>query len=211
VKRAAGVLVGVVAWLAATTGARAHELDEYLQATLVSIERDRVQFEINLTPGVAIASQVAAAIDTNRDAAISLAEGESYARRVLYGVWLEVDERRKPVELVSQTFPTLDEMAQGLGTIRLKAASIVSSSSGSHTVLIRNTHQPAISVYQANALVPGDKAISIQAQRRDPQQRELRIDYQVKGSGRGRAVSGVIAFFVIWIAARARRRRESSS
>jgi hypothetical protein len=207
VKRAAGVLVGVVACLAAAAGPRAHELDEYLQATLVSIERDRVQFEINLTPGVAVASQVAAAIDTNRDGGISPAEAESYARRVLYGVSVEVDERPKPVVLVSHTFPTLEEMAQGLGTIRLKGASTVSSSRGSHTVLIRNTHQPSISVYQANALVPGDKAISIQAQRRDPQQRELRIDYQVKGSDRGKAVSGAIAFFVIWIAARARKRR----
>ena len=45
-----------------------------------SIDIERVDLEIDLTAGVAVASNVFAWIDTNRDGEISQAEGESYAR-----------------------------------------------------------------------------------------------------------------------------------
>ena len=42
--------------LLAGTPASAHRLDEYLQATTISVEKDRVQAQIRLTPGVAVFS-----------------------------------------------------------------------------------------------------------------------------------------------------------
>jgi hypothetical protein len=52
----------------------AHRLDEYLQSTLVAIEAGDVRLQINLTPGVAVAAQVLALIDRDRDGAISRKE-----------------------------------------------------------------------------------------------------------------------------------------
>src|SRR5215472_14300451 len=40
------------------SSALAHRLDEYLQATLVTIEHGEVLFQINLTPGVEVADKV---------------------------------------------------------------------------------------------------------------------------------------------------------
>src|SRR5262249_53406279 len=57
----------------------AHRLDEYLQATLVSIEPNAIRLQINLTPGVAVAEPVLARIDLDRDGVISTNEAAAYA------------------------------------------------------------------------------------------------------------------------------------
>ena len=49
----------------------AHRLDEYLQGTLISVEKNRVQAQITMTPGVAIYPILLAAIDTYHDGTIS--------------------------------------------------------------------------------------------------------------------------------------------
>ncbi len=38
----------------AGTPAFAHRLDEYLQGTIISVEKNRVDFQMTLTPGVAV-------------------------------------------------------------------------------------------------------------------------------------------------------------
>src|SRR5215204_4431439 len=73
--------------------ASAHRLDEYLQATRISIDRDRVVVAINLTPGTQIVPSVLAAIDTDRDGKVSDAEGAAYAGEVIQAMRLSVDER----------------------------------------------------------------------------------------------------------------------
>ena len=45
----------------------AHRLDEYLQATRISITTNRIDLTFELTPGVAIAAQVLELIDSDRD------------------------------------------------------------------------------------------------------------------------------------------------
>ena len=40
----------------------AHRLDEYLQAALITLQKDRVQLEISLTPGVAVLPAVLLAL-----------------------------------------------------------------------------------------------------------------------------------------------------
>ena len=54
-------------------------LDEYLQATLVAIESSGVRLQVNLMPGVAVADQVLAVIDRDRDGMISTNEAAAYA------------------------------------------------------------------------------------------------------------------------------------
>jgi hypothetical protein len=48
--------IAIILFLAAS--ASAHRLDEYLQATIISVEKDRVQAEMRLVPGVAVSSFV---------------------------------------------------------------------------------------------------------------------------------------------------------
>lgn len=88
--------------------ASAHRLDEYLQATTFSLEEDRVQAQIRLTPGVAVSSFVIAIIDTDGDGLLSTREQRSYADRVLGDLSLAVDGHRLSMRMISMKFPGLD-------------------------------------------------------------------------------------------------------
>jgi len=160
--------------------ADAHRLDELLQATRLSVDTERVDLEIDLTPGISLASEVFASIDTNRDGEISHAEGELYARQVLRSVDLSVDGRHLPVALVDSSFPPFRDMSLGEGTIRLRAtANVPATGAGRHQLSFSNTHRSRQSVYLVNALVPANPRIQLADQRRDRKQHQLTLDYTV--------------------------------
>jgi hypothetical protein len=166
--------------LAAAAPAGAHRLDEYLQATRLSIDLERVGLEIDLTAGVAVAPEVFAWIDTNRDGQISSAESDAYARQMLRSVVLSIDDRPVPITLVEIRVPEFSEISLGVGTIRVRAtASLSATSPGRHQVSYFNTHRSESSVYLVNALVPADPRIQLAGQRRDSAQHGLTLDYTV--------------------------------
>jgi len=168
------------AWLATIAPANAHRLDEYLQATRISVDLARVDLEIDLTPGVALASKVFSWIDTNRDGEISNAEGEAYAQEMLRWVVLKVDGWPVPITLVDANFPPFREMSLGMGTIRLRAtARVPAAAAGRHQVSFLNMHRPESSVYLVNALVPANPRLQFADQRRDFAQHGLTLDYTV--------------------------------
>ena len=176
----AGPLVVLVAWLACAPRAEAHRLDEYLQATRVSIELDRVTVEIDLTAGTSLAASVFGWIDTDGDGQLSGAERAAYARQVIDSVMLTADGRRVTLAVTGNDFPDRREMTEGIGAVRLRAnARIPSTASGRHVVTYLNSHRSESSVYLANALVPTDNRIAITSQRRDPAQHMLTLEYDV--------------------------------
>ncbi len=69
--------------LTVQTPAFAHEVDEYVQSALISLERDHLDVQIRLLPGADVFPQVFAGIDTNADGVISDAEKQAYAHSVL--------------------------------------------------------------------------------------------------------------------------------
>jgi hypothetical protein len=139
-----------------------------------------VDLEIDLTAGFAVASEVFAWIDTNRDGEVSNAEGEAYARQVLRSVVLKVDGRPVPIKLVATSFPEFRAMSLGVGTIRLRAtAKVPPASAGRHQVYFLNTHRTESSVYLVNALVPANPRIQLADQRRDRAQLGLTLDYMI--------------------------------
>ena len=98
--------------------ASAHRVDEYLQATLISLDsnkdKDQVEAFLRLTPGIAVSSQVLASIDTDGDGVISEIEKRAYAERVLADLSLTVDGHRLTPRLVSMDFPEVEQMKEGL-------------------------------------------------------------------------------------------------
>ena len=169
----------VVVLAAAGGDAKAHRLDEYLQATRVSFARDQLAIDVDLTPGISIASGVIAMLDANADGTIAPAEADAYGRAVLSDVRVSLDGNPVGMTLAAIDVPTLDEMRSGTGTIRLHAAGSVTPSAGRHSLEFVNNHRPETSVYMVNALVPGDGGIDIMSQTRDPRQREFRAEYGV--------------------------------
>ena len=119
----------------------AHRLDEYLQATRLSLALDRIVLKADLTPGVDVAPLVFSLINTNHDGRISEAEGKAYARQVLSETIVEVDGKRQHLDLVSSQFPSFEEMRDGVGTIRIEARASWTGSPGRPLAPGRNAPQ----------------------------------------------------------------------
>jgi hypothetical protein len=158
----------------------AHRLDEYLQAARVSIARDRVALDIDLTPGANVADGIIALIDRDGDERISPLEAERYGRDVLADVVLELDGRPIALTLERVEAPSLEEIRHGLGAIQLRASGDVETRMTFRRELhFQNNHHAGSSVYLVNALVPSDPGISVVEQTRDAKQRDARIKYTV--------------------------------
>lgn len=175
----AGLLAG------AGTGAAAHPLDEYVQASYLTLGPEGVTIDLRLTPGVEVATRVLAVIDTDRDRAISDAEGRAYAAMVLRELSLELDGRGAPLRLAGAELPAVADLLRGEGTIALRVESDAPGAGrpGDHRLAYRNGHEPARSAYLVNSYVPA-APFSISAQTRDYYQRGIEVDYTV---ARGRA------------------------
>jgi hypothetical protein len=164
--------------LATHAPADAHRLDEYLQATLISIETERIDALLRLTPGVAVSSSVIAVIDTNTDNSISTAEQRAYAQRVLRELTVELDDEFLTLTLDAVEFPALDaEMKEGLGEIQIRFSAQLPPGGTRRTLAFKNYHQPSIGVYLVNCLVPRNRDVHIVAQHRNEQQSVYEIEY----------------------------------
>jgi hypothetical protein len=155
----------------------AHRLDEYLQATTISLEKDRIHAQLRLTPGVAVLPLVLAAIDTNGDGGISPPERRAYAERVLRDLSLAVDGNPLPLRLNAAHFPELDAMREGLGEIRIDFDAGLPRGNSERQLVFENRHQRPIAVYLVNSLVPRDPDIRVIQQHRDYEQSHYRLDY----------------------------------
>jgi hypothetical protein len=161
----------------------AHRIDEYLQATILSVDSSSVGGTMRLVPGVAVASTVIAGIDTNDDGAISGAEEMVYAQRVLKDVSLSLDGRLLPLHLVSTSFPAIDEMKQGIGEIQIAFTANLPSGGGHRRLIFENHHQSGIAVYLVNCLAPQDKNMQIAGQSRNENQSSYQLDFVQGGPG----------------------------
>lgn len=165
-------------WLLATD-ASAHQLDEYLQVTRVALATNRIDLAIDLTPGVAVAGQVMAVMDTDHDGQVSAKETTAYAERVFSDLAVRLDDERLKLTVTEAVCATVPEMKAGVGVIRLKASVPVKPlAAGSHALRLTNRHLPAISVYLVNALVPKDPSLRIKQQARDELQQDYRLTFE---------------------------------
>jgi hypothetical protein len=185
-------------------GAAAHALDEYVQAARLSLTRSHVDLDMDLTPGVEVASSVVAMIDLDRDGAITPLEAAAYATRVLQDTTVELDGERVAMAVSRIDVPPIADMREGMGTIHLSAHGVHGVSlAGSTRLAFRNDHAPEGSVYLVNALVPDDRAVAVVRQERDWLQRSARIVYDVRPGSLAQIVWTVVAMastlgLIVW-------------
>jgi len=176
-------LIAAAAILLSLAGvASAHRLDEYLQATLISVEKDHVQASLRLIPGVAVFRSVIASIDSNGDGVLSSAEQWAYAERVLGDLSLTADGNRLTPRLVSVHFPAIEDMKEGLGEIQIEFTVDLPRGGPNRKLIFESHHQARIAAYLVNCLVPRDPDIRIVAQTRNEQQSFYQLDYVQAGS-----------------------------
>ena len=168
--------------LGVATPAFAHRVDEYLQATTISISKDRIRAEVRLTPGTEVFTSVRALIDTDFDGAFSPVEQRAYVDRVLRDLMLRLDGDRLPLELVASAFPSMDEMRDGRGAIEIDFEAVVTRGARDRRLEFENRHQRSIAAYLVNGLVPQDPDVRVRGQHRDYLQSTYRMDYTDAGA-----------------------------
>src|SRR5205085_9215508 len=108
-----GLATAAAILLSGHTPVFAHRLDEYLQATLLSVEKDLIVAQIRLTPGVAVFPVVLASIDADADGVLSDTEQNAYAARVLRDLSFAIDGHPLQLRLVSAKFANIEDMMEG--------------------------------------------------------------------------------------------------
>ena len=165
--------------------ASAHRLNEYLQATAITLEQDRIQMQMRLVPGVAVFHRVFAAMDTDGNGILSETEKRTYAERVLGDLALTLNGERLRPRLVSWKFAKKAEMQAGRGEIQMEFAAEVSRRGPERRLVFENRHQPQEAVYLVNCLVPHDPNIQVIAQNRNYRQSRYELDYVQTGVASG--------------------------
>ena len=156
----------------------AHRDDQYLQATLVAIEPSGVRLQINLTPGVAVAEQVLAQIDRDRDGAISKKEASAYAKVLKGDLTLRIDGRDLELKLTASEFVPPEELRTGSGIIQMEFSAVSGPlATGPHKLTLENRHLPTISVYLINAAQPRLATVRITRQKRNENQSAGEIEF----------------------------------
>lgn len=176
-RRTLTVVAGVCLLLTAGT-AFAHRIDEYLQATVLSLQTHRVDASMRLIPGVLVAPSVIAEIDSNGDGVFSQNEERIYAERVLTDLSISVDGESIRPRLLSFSFPPLAQMRDGLGEIHIDYFVDLPPGGRDRNFVLSNHHQSRTSVYLMNVLVPDDPQIHLISQKRDQQQTTYELDYE---------------------------------
>jgi hypothetical protein len=170
----------LVGWFVLPSTSLAHRLDEYLQATLVTIEPGEIRLQINLTPGVDVAEQVLSRIDRNRDGVISTNEATAYATLLMRDLSLRLDQRQVELKLTSSNFPASTELRTGLGIIQIELSAIIGSlPAGAHTLDLENRHLRTLSVYLFNAAQPTSATVHVTRQKRNKTQSTGEIEFNI--------------------------------
>jgi len=189
--------VAVLFAISLSGDAAAHQLDEYLQATLIGVTRDGIDVEIQLTPGVAVLPMLMAVIDRDRDGRISVEEERVYAARVAREVELRVDGVPAALSLMESTFPALEAMREGLGTIRMK----LRATRTGHTLRFENRHLPQISAYLVNCLAAPADWLVVSRPERDEAQRSIVFEYSFgAGAAPGPLAASIAALGMLLVA-----------
>jgi hypothetical protein len=159
----------------------AHRLDEYLQGTIISVESNRLQAQMTLTPGVAVFPFVMSSIDSDGNGMLSEQEQRAYAARVLRDLSLAIDGNRLKIRLLAVHFPTVAEMKEGIGQIQLDFDANLPRGGRNRKLTFENHHLSRIAAYQVNCLVPRDPHIRIVAQNRNYTQSSYELEYEDAG------------------------------
>lgn len=157
--------------------ARAHRLDEFLQAATIAVQRDHVTVQLRLTPGVAVARAVLAELDPDGDGVLSEAERQAYVERLRGDLSLSVDGEPLTLRPGSQWFPPTDEIHDGTGEIFVRFDVDVPPGGTARRLVFENRHRGVTASYLVNCLVPDGPGLRVVAQDRSFDQSFYQLDY----------------------------------
>jgi hydrogenase/urease accessory protein HupE len=172
-----GLIIFSLLFFFAANTASAHRLNEYLQATTISIVKDSVRMHLRLTAGTDIAPRIIKLIDTNSDGIFSAAEQKAYIKLVLHSERLFIDEQQVSLQQSAWSFPSATDMKNGTGEIELFVAGPIPQSTSGHHLVLVNEHEKHVAVYLVNCLLPEDNRIQVKEQTRNTDQSVYTLDF----------------------------------
>lgn len=173
------VIAAVIACVLLTMqSAFAHRIDEYLQATIVSVEKNSIHASMRLIPGLLVSPAVIDTIDTNGDGIFSESEQRAYAQRVIADLRIAIDGKSAQPKLVAWSFPQPSQMRDGLGEIHVDYTIDLPNGGPDRSLVLANHHLSRTSVYLMNVIVPQDRDTRILAQNRNEQQSVYELDFE---------------------------------
>ena len=191
--RGAAPLLLLFALAARPSTAQGHQLDEYLQATLVAIEPGDIRLLINLTPGTEVAAQVLDQIDRDGDGVISAAEAAAYAAALNQDLLVRLDNRPCELTLTASNFPRCEDLRTGWGIIQLEyRVACGEFAGGAHRLTVQNRHQHNVSAYLCNAAQPKSPALQITAQKRNYNQSTGEIEFTFQSPPKAAPTAAII-------------------
>lgn len=181
--RVAVPVMAAMLLLSVTGMAQAHRLDEYLQATMIGITRQRVAVTLRLTPGRGVAPAVIHQIDSNGDGTVSPDEQHAYATRMARGLEISLNGHALSLRQGEAVFPSIAAMQAGSGVIVLQYEATVALTPGLyHLAYVNHASGPDV-VYLVNTLMPDDPAIHPRQQHRSVDQSSYGLEFSVTPQG----------------------------
>lgn len=179
----AALFAVLLALLATPLTALAHPLDQYLQATYITVAPAQLVVELDLSPGVLVAPQALALLDTDGDQQLSDAEGRAYADTIVQHVALQVDGQPLALTVTKIDLPEYLVIQAGYGTIRIfTSATLADGMAGTHAIAYSNNNAPAGVSYQVNTFIETGAAITLGTQNRNETQQSIAVDYTIGGA-----------------------------
>lgn len=176
----------VVIGLAQPVITSAHPLDEFPELTYLTISPTNITIELDVTPGVLLAAETLAQIDTNGDNTISDTEARTYVEMIVGKLSLSVDGTAIPVTLTSYTMPAVLNIQAGYGEIEIVATAdlptAVEDSTTTHEIAYTNGFTPAKAKYQVNTFIEQGATISLGAQNRSDDQQSINVAFAIGGT-----------------------------
>lgn len=155
----------------------AHRLNEYLQATTITLSRDKVRLQMRLTPGTAIAVKLLQTIDANGDGAISLTEQRNYLGQIEHDLSLTIDGRYTALEAQAFIFPAPEAMKKGVGDVIVSYEAALDTKNVAHQLIFKDQHYKNMAVYLVNCLLPADTTLKVTGQTRSNDQSVYQLDF----------------------------------
>jgi hypothetical protein len=178
---------------------QAHQLDEYLQSTLISIDQNKITLSINLTPGISIAQKVLPRIDTNHDRTISTIEAQAYCEKFKNDLTIGIDGHRAFLKLEGFNVPDYADLTNGFGMIQTIYSIEAPLRPGEHKLTFENHHMLGIGNYLLNAAKPKSDLIQILSQKRNETQSIGTIEFKLEPTKSRRTIT-VISLIGVWAA-----------
>ena len=170
-----------LAWIGAfwslAGAASAHPLDELAQASYIEVGAGKVALELDLTPGERVTGKYFASLDENKDGALSPAERDACAGRVLRDLRLSLDGKPLAPTLARSEFPQDAILKSGGGSVKFFVeAPLNSLAPGKHVLRYENRYEPLKSGYLVAVLV-GKDGQTVGTQSRDDRQQTLTLEF----------------------------------